>query len=210
MAVCAPHALESACIRIEHNDAPVSVSVSNKDFIRLRIHAYVGRFVHIDSVRISFALAAVSNLHDELTRIRHFDNLMVIRPVATYPNIPLVVHSDAMLAFGPFIALTRATPSLNEVPVRIKFQHGWRCMRFVLCRSGGMSVDIPWSLQHPHVVMRINENRGYFAKDPLVWYIRPGGIHLESRHLTRVHLLSLKSCVSATDRRGLHDYDDKY
>ena len=72
---------------------------------------------------------------------------MIFGAAACDPNESLVVYVNAMLDFGPLVTLTRASPSLHEIPRRIKLEYR-RARRIFLSRFHGA-----WTVDDPDVIL---------------------------------------------------------
>jgi len=65
------------------------------------------------------------DLHQEFARARELKNLRVaLIAVAAHPHVVFRIDEHAVLAVGPFIALSGTTPRLHDVPCWIEFDDG--------------------------------------------------------------------------------------
>src|SRR4029077_19580813 len=62
----------------------------------------------------------------ELSVAREFQDVAVRRPVAADPDDALAVDGDAVVAFGPLVALAGSAPVIEQVAGLIELEHG-RC-----------------------------------------------------------------------------------
>ena len=119
----APHPLERAAIGVENRDAMIAVAVGHEQFVGLRMDPHIRRPVQIPRVGIALALIAAADLHDELAVLREFQELVIRNRlearqavggtvVSAEPHEAFVVDMDAVLAFGPFIAIAGASQAL--------------------------------------------------------------------------------------------------
>src|ERR1700704_3155784 len=104
VAVSAPHALECSSFGIEHNDAPIQVSVGDVDLMSL--------FVHLDSSRTS-EHGRISIVHRRGRRMANFqyefpvvgelDRLPVFGPIPGDPDAAVLSPEKTFLGCGPAI-----------------------------------------------------------------------------------------------------------
>src|SRR5437660_934805 len=71
----APHPLEGAGVRVEHDDSLVAVSVRHEQLVRLRVDEYIRRLPEILCIRVGFFLTAPADLHDELAGLGELQDL---------------------------------------------------------------------------------------------------------------------------------------
>ena len=177
---CAPHPLERAGVRVEHRHAVIAVTVGHEQLVGLRMHPHVRRPVDILCVSIALALVAVADLHDELAVLRELQHLVIghrLEPrqsvggtiVPAHPHEALVVEMDPVLAFGPFIAVARSAPGLDETACRVEHHHRRRGHR------GFVRLERSRPMQKPDVILRVDGEAGRIAELPFRRHLRPRG-----------------------------------
>ena len=136
----APHTLELASVRIEHDDAMVAVAVGDENLVGARVDPRIGGAMHVDRVGVAFALIAAPDLQQKFAVEREFEQCIVghrLKPripalraiVAAYPHMTVAVDVDTVLALRPFEAAARSAPRFHVVARRIEYHHGRRRQR---------------------------------------------------------------------------------
>jgi hypothetical protein len=182
----APHAFERTAIRIEHDNAVIAVTVGDKQLIRLLAEPHIRSTVNILRVRISLALVAVPDLHDEFAVLGELQQLIVgnrfearqtIRwtIVSADPNEAFGIDMDSMLTLRPFKTVSRSAPRLHEIAIGVKDHHRWRSHWSLIWFERARTV------QKPNIVLRVDGETGSIAQLPFGWNFRPSFIHFESR-----------------------------
>src|SRR6266576_1862366 len=171
-----PHPLVLTGICIEHDDASVPIPVGDKQFVRLRIHEHVRRLPKILGIRVRFLVTPVSDLHHKLPVFRELQDLIFVR-LAADPDIPLIVHVNAVLRLRPIIATPRPTPPSDVVALLIELHH--RRPRFLIGPHNSRA------MQDPYVVLLVGSRAGHLAQDPPVRHLRPRRVQLELRDFAR-------------------------
>jgi hypothetical protein len=115
----------------------------------------VGRLVNVSRIRVAGALSATPDLQHQLSGRRELEDHVVgvafgrgLGPstVATDPDEPFRIDVDPVLAFRPFVALTRPTPTPQQLSRRVEFQD----------RRSGVRAPVRGNrsrpVQHPDVI----------------------------------------------------------
>ena len=68
----------------------------------------------------------VADLQKELPIPGELQNVRVLPSVPGDPDVFFVIDKNPVLEVGPFVAGTRAAPSLNDIPGLIEFEDRWR------------------------------------------------------------------------------------
>src|SRR2546422_8028509 len=92
---------------------------------------------------------------------RNFPFLVNFRMFVSFPPFPViqtfsVIDKNPVLEVGPFVAGSRAAPSLNDIPGLIEFEDRWRCdaaIGFVGRRVFIMIVQAARARRYPQVVV---------------------------------------------------------
>src|SRR5262249_24065953 len=113
------------------------------------------------------------DLQDELSLVRKLQNLVVLVRISTQPDVVLIVDEDAMFRGEPFVSLSCATPRLEELSVRVEFQHGWRgnaALRLWRFESGGLLAirNCCGAMKDPNVVVGIDGDAAHLSCHPFV------------------------------------------
>src|SRR5690349_9676642 len=79
------------------------------------------------------------------------------------PDILLLVDPNAMFSPRPVRNISLASPRLDDVTLRIEFDHRWRCStafarRRIRCRTQIVRSNIPHPMRDPDVIVLIDEN----------------------------------------------------
>src|ERR1039458_1994479 len=93
VAICAPHALELARVRVIHHDAAVPVPVSDEHFIGLGVNTDTRGSLE-DFGSVAAGLAALTDGHDKFAVPRELENLIVIRETREIIHFAVCVPQD--------------------------------------------------------------------------------------------------------------------
>src|SRR2546426_3219725 len=97
-------------------------------------------------------------LRQELAVLSKLQNLCVVCPVASDPDVALVVYGDPVIRLGPLVPLSRAAPVPDQIPGLIELENGRSlgaaCAGLLVSRSF-VSRDGIRSMNDPDVVLRI-------------------------------------------------------
>ena len=137
-AIGAPEPLDLAAVEVDDRDALVEVAVGHVAFVRLRIDEDLGdaaEVVHVHAVghvgrlvggrRLLHARVLLAVLRHELAVAGELQDVRVGPAVAANPHEALVIHDDAVIAFGPIvgIALGLAAPAADQVAGGVELEH---------------------------------------------------------------------------------------
>src|SRR5712691_6497043 len=125
-AVGAPVALVGAGPGVEDDDAVVLVPVCHEELVHRGIHRHVGGAAEMRGVAVAARHARRADLEQELPVAREFQYLVVLLTVAADPDGVLGVHVDPVLVQRPVVALARAAPRLEEIPIGVELEDGRR------------------------------------------------------------------------------------
>jgi hypothetical protein len=214
VAVRSPHALERAGGRIEHDDAPVAVSIRDEHLVRGGVHIQIGAAIHVLGVGVARARLALADLEQESAVARELEDLVVAVAAAREPDIAVLVHVDAVLGVEPLELggrhVVRAAPSLDVVPVRVELEHRRRRASLEL-RLGNRA----GAVEDPDVVLRVARDPGGEPEHPIVRHGGPGD-RLVPRYAVRARegggfargRAGVAGCAAA-GARGDQGYDDR-
>src|SRR6185436_5376849 len=110
------------------------------------------------------ARALLSDLQQELAVLGELQDVGVGAAVAANPDVALVVDEDAVVAVGPFIALTRTAPVPQQVARLVELEDRRRARAAQL---GGLLLDALFlvgerrgaAMHDPDVIVGIDEDR---------------------------------------------------
>ena len=182
----APGPLERAGVGVEHDDAVIAVAVGDEQLVGARQHPRVRGAMHVRGVGVALALVALADLQDELAVERELQERVVGHRlqagdaggravVAADPDEALVVDVDAVLALGPFEAVARAAPGLDEIAGGVEHHDRRRGL------GGILGLQRARTVQHIDIVLRVDGDAGGVAELPLRRHLRPGRIDRERR-----------------------------
>src|SRR5262245_39172568 len=109
-------------VGIEHNNAPIDVTIGYKNFVSLCIVACLGGPVEVFRIVASGTFTGMTNLKEEFAVLVELQDLCITHAVTGDPEIALGVDGQPVLVRGPFITRARATPSFDEMATGIEFR----------------------------------------------------------------------------------------
>ena len=180
----APHALERAGVRIEHDHAVIAVAIGDVQLVRRLMDPDVSGAMHV--ARVGVALLAllspmrIASLPSPVSfRIwividrLQFGDAVGGAVVAGDRHKAFRVDVDAVLTLGPLRAGVLTAPALDERAGGVEHHHRRRGRRRLawLQRARAM--------QQPDVVLAVDREARGVAKLPLRRYLRPRLVHLE-------------------------------
>src|SRR6267154_3033924 len=183
VAVSAPHALEYSSPGIEHNDAPIQVSVADVDLMSLFVHLDSSRTLEHGRISIVHRRGRrMANLQYEFPVVGELDRLPVFGPIPGDPDVADLVHENTVLGSRPVIAVTWAAPRFDQVALAIEFQH-WRrrgATHGYLFVQAKVILDVRRrALQDPDMIVLVHRYPANLPHDPVVgqrfW---PSGVDL--------------------------------
>jgi hypothetical protein len=157
---------------------------------------------------------AAAKLHDQPAVLRELQHLVIghgLEPrqsvggaiVATHPHEALVVEMDPVLAFGPFIAVARSAPGLDETASRVEHHHRRRGHR------GFFGLERSRPMQKPDVILSVDGEAGRISELPFRRHFRPRSVHLERGQTAGLGLdrLAAQDCARPPRRDGASKND---
>src|SRR6267154_2644088 len=117
--------------------------------------------MQIPRVGIAVALVAMSDLHHELAVLSELQQLVVRdrlesrqavagTAVSSDPHEALIVDMDAVFPLGPFKAVARSAPGLDEIASRIEDHDRRRRHR------GLLRPERPRAAEKPNIILRVD------------------------------------------------------
>src|SRR5262249_32878790 len=212
--------LVRAAISIEHDHAPIAVSVGNRRVVGFRVPGDARRTAQMRGVATVGLHAALADLQQKLAVLGEFQDLSVAVAVARQPDIILVVDSNAVLAapgtpvavaaplgragraldmrreqsaaIEPVVlaALGRTAPALDVTAGRAELQNGWG--RHIAIERGVIFLKRVRAVEHPDIAMGICGRSAHAAQQHPVRHGGKTGIHVENRQ-DRTRSLILRS-----------------
>ena len=125
------------------------------------------------------------DLHQEGPVAAELEDLVVVGAVPGQPDIPHVVHEDAVFAGGPLVALAGVAgsvpPTVEEGAVGVELEDRRRGVaalreRGILRQPGLVGVQAARTVDEPDVVVPVHRDPGDLAHQPVIGQHRPGGI----------------------------------
>ena len=123
VAVSAPIPFELAGIGVNHSHAFVQIAVRDVCLICFRVDKNLGNATEVLRVIAAARLAGVAELSDELAVLRELQHLGIVRAVSADPHVAFVVDRDAVIRFGPLVALSRTAPVADQVARLIELEN---------------------------------------------------------------------------------------
>jgi hypothetical protein len=146
---------------------------------------------------LSLPWPLLADLQDELAVHCELEELAVDLVVACEPDEVVVVDEDAMLAFGPLIALAGAAPMANQVAGLVKDEDRRRsdaafAGRWVLLGGALARGQRVRPMHQPDAIVGVGRKAGDLAENPVVGKrLRPERIDLELRRSSLFFQLGL-------------------
>ena len=179
LAVSAPTALELAGVPVIDHDPQGrgGIELGRRNAAQQKIRLLIVLLLLIGRNR----RASMAEFGDELAVLGEFqDRVAGLRPCDVH--VVLLVDKDRMLRFRPARHHVGLAPGTQQISLPIEFEHrrrrnaafgGGRIERRVIVRL----VEVTRTVQHPEVIVLIDEHAGDAAEGPIVGErFRPGGI----------------------------------
>ena len=180
-----PHPFERSRLGIEDDHAAVAIAIADEQLVRFGMDPDRRRPIHVLRVGVASALAATSDLHNELAVLRELEQVMVaIRLVPRDPDVPVMRGKDPVLRARPLVTeVSRPAPGLDDVARWIDFPYG---------RRGNVGRPLGFrgarAVQNPHVILCVDMHIGYLPQDPIVRRLQPRWVDLEYGYFDRRRL----------------------
>jgi hypothetical protein len=216
VAVRAPVPFVLPALHIEHDHAPVAVSVRDVHLGGRSVFPHLRGLPEILDIVAAVVDAVLAQLEEKQSGAAELQNLRVFLAVACQPDVPLAVDRDAVIAVGPVVALAWTAPGFHQRAGLVVDEHGRRhlaaladraarCLRRRSTRSGfiipaagvahsdvaGLEIvfDCIGPVDGPDVVLRINRQADGRPRHPMIRQrLRPERIDLENRRVFRAAL----------------------
>ena len=156
---------------IEDHDAPVAVSIRDEEFVRTWLHEEICRAAQMSRIVAAHVDAGLTDGENVLAvpgELHHVESI-----ARAEPDEAVVIDIDPVLLIKPGIALARTAPGLEDVALGIQFENrgcGKTTIgdRWILCGPDLLTGQARRHVNHPEVVVFVNEEPSDVAEDPVV------------------------------------------
>ena len=192
VAVGAPVPQVLAGCAVEYDHSPIAIAVRDVGFVGLRVDPDARWTSEQRGIAAASGLLVLPERHQPLAVARELHDAVPV--VAADPDVILMIDEDAVRLARPLgeIVHRPLTPTLHQLALLVEFEDGRCRLTAGAHRRRLLFVELFFGqrlrqVRHPHVLLRIHEDAGDRAHDPVVRHLeRPGRVDLERGHARRL------------------------
>src|SRR5262249_28194954 len=126
VAVRAPVPLVLPRVAVEHDDAPIAVSVADIDLVGRGVIPDLGGLPQVLGVVAAVVDAVFTDLKQKLAGAVELQDLRVHLTIPRQPHVAATIDGDAVVAVRPVVAGAGPAPGPDEIAGLIVDEHRWR------------------------------------------------------------------------------------